>query len=390
MSTPARNATPRALDILCDEPFRIFFPLGLLCSLIGVSHWLWYYTGLIETYSCNFHGLLQMQGFQTAFAVGFLMTALPRFVEVPGARPWELTVGVGLLIWSVLELYLEGWFLAEVGFLALILHLTVFALRRFRHRRDTPPVTFLFIPFGLLHAFVGGLLILWPLEGFVKLGHRLVEQGMFLCFAMGIGPYLGPRLMGLVRPDTETPGSSRLKAALFILAGISVFVSFWIEAGLSEASGRLLRALVVGAILLPTVRLFRLPRRPLWHLRGLWLSFWCVIVGQLLSGVFPDYEISALHVTFVGGFGLLTLTIATRVTVAHCGFDPLWDRNSKTLTLFVACFVAALLARLSAALYPDYYFGMLHIGAGFWLVGAVLWGAMFVPKLSPRHVSDDD
>ncbi|MDP6775970.1 MAG: NnrS family protein [Candidatus Latescibacteria bacterium] len=390
MSTPASNATPRALDILCDEPFRIFFPLGLLCSLIGVSHWLWYYSGLIETFSCTYHGLLQMQGFQTAFAVGFLMTALPRFMEVPGARPWELALGVGLFICSFLGLYLEDWVLAEVGFLALILHITIFALRRFRRRRDTPPVAFLFIPFGLLHAFVGGLLILWRLQGFVKLGHRLVEQGMVLCFVMGIGAYLGPRLMGLVRPDTEAPGSSRLKAALFILAGISVFASFWIETALSEPSGRLLRALVVGAILLTTVRIFRLPRRPLWHLRGLWLSFWCVILGQLLSGVFPDYEVAALHVTFIGGLALLTLTIATRVTVSHCGFEPLWERNSTTLILLVACSVAALLARLSAALYPDHYFGWLHIGAGIWLVGAIPWGAVFLPKLSPRHVSDDD
>ena len=76
------------------EPFRIFFPLGILCGLVGVSHWLWYYAGLTETYSCQYHGLFQIQGFETGFAAGFLMTALPRFLEVPGARPWEVFLGL--------------------------------------------------------------------------------------------------------------------------------------------------------------------------------------------------------------------------------------------------------------------------------------------------------
>ena len=61
----------------------------------------------------------------------------------------------------------------------------------------------MFVLFGFLHALAGGLLILHPMEGFVKLGQRTVEQGMPLAFIMGIGSYLGPRLLG----RAQTPGT---------------------------------------------------------------------------------------------------------------------------------------------------------------------------------------
>lgn len=381
---------PTALHVLCDEPYRVLFPLGLLCGLIGVSHWVWYHAGLIETYSGLFHGLLQIQGFQTAFAAGFLMTALPRFMEVPGARPWELAAASGLVAWSAVELCLDDRVLAQVGFLALMVHLSVFALRRFRSREDTPPPEFIFIPIGIAHGLAGGLLILWPLAEYVKLGSRMLEQGMILAFIMAIGPFLGARLLGLAPSAAGFARSAGMLAALYVLAGVLLMLSFWIEAGYSETYGRLLRAVVVSVHLLRTVRVYRRPSRPLWHLRFLWLSFWCVMGGLLLSAVFPDYEFATLHITFIGGLGLMTLMIASRVIAAHCGFEPLWARNARVFRVVGVAFVAALATRVAADLYPDYYFGFLHIGAGFWLLGALAWGFVFVPKLAPWNVSEDD
>ena len=54
-----------------SEPFRLFFPLGVFFAWIGVGHWLLYATGVTTTYSCRFHGLVQMQAFMMAFAMGF-------------------------------------------------------------------------------------------------------------------------------------------------------------------------------------------------------------------------------------------------------------------------------------------------------------------------------
>src|SRR5262249_29564844 len=67
------------------EPFRVLFPLGVLVTWVAVGHWLAYGTGLIATYSCLLHGVIQMQAFVGAFAAGFLLTALPRRTGSPPA-----------------------------------------------------------------------------------------------------------------------------------------------------------------------------------------------------------------------------------------------------------------------------------------------------------------
>ena len=316
------------------------------------------------------------------------MTALPRFLEVPGARPWELLLGAGLLLWGASELYLENWAVAEVGFLALVLHLLIFAARRFPKRRDTPPPDFIFVPFGLLHALMGGLLILYPLPGFVKLGHRMVEQGMLLAFIMGIGPYLGTRLLTGTLPAIQPPTLGRI--VLNVSTGLALLLSFWIEAGYSEPLGKLLRAFTVSTHLIRTVPILRRTTRPLWHLRFLWLSFWCLLGGLWLAGLFPDYEILSLHMTFIGGFSLLTLTVATHVIAAHCGFESLWEKDTRTVLTLGISFLAALIARMISDFAADYYFGMLHIAAGIWLIGALVWGLVFIPKVAPWHISEED
>ncbi|MDA0748420.1 MAG: NnrS family protein, partial [bacterium] len=331
------------------------------------------------------HGLFQIQGFEMAFVTGFLMTALPRFMEVPSARPWELFLGVAFLILGVAALYQERWVLAEVGFLAQVVHLCIFALRRFGKRQDTPPPTFLLVPIGLLHALLGGLLILYPLPGFVKLGQRMVEQGMLLSFVLAIGPYLGPRLLGTI----QTKDRSGHPVA-HLVTGVLLFASFWIESGFSPRWGLLLRAGVVTFTLVRTARIHRLPASPLWHLRFLWLSFWCLPGGLWLAGLFPDYDILSLHLTFIGGFSLITFTIASRVIAAHTGFESLWQKNTKTLRFLGGSLVLAALARMASDFYPNYYFGMLHLAAGIWLTGAVIWAVVFLPKVLPWHVTPDE
>ncbi|MBI2502632.1 MAG: NnrS family protein [Candidatus Latescibacteria bacterium] len=375
------------LEVLCAEPFRVFFPLGWLCSLVGVSHWLWYYLGWIDRYSGFYHGLFQIQGFELAFAAGFLMTAMPRFLETPGARPWELALGVLLLLGGAVGLYLGDQVWSLGGLLAMLLFLIVFAGRRFPRRRDNPPPAFVFVAFGLLCGLAGVLLLWWPAADFPQLGQRLLEQGLLLGLIMAVGSYLGPRLLYGRHEDpvTQGPAAGR-RLAVFALAGLALAASFLVEAGGAAEAGRLLRAAVVTAHLLVAVGIYRLPVRR-WHLYLLWLSFWCVPGGLWLASLFPEHELQTLHLTFVGGFGSMTLVIATRVIVAHCGFERYWDQNTWPLAVLTLCFALALVTRVSAEFFLDYYFGMLHMAAGYWLIGALVWGLVFVPKMMPWHVA---
>lgn len=391
MSAVASKSEGSRREILLEEPFRVFFPLGVLGGLAGVFLWFAPYLDLGLPHGGLYHGLLQIQGFALAFAVGFLMTSLPRFMEASRSQGWEIGLNAILLVGSGLALYLGAWRVAEFGYMALLAHLLIFALRRFAGGQDNPPPAFVLVGFGLLCGLAGGWFLLYPLSGFIRLGQNLLEQGMFLAFVMAVGSHLGPRLLHGDRDYPETEGPVFRKMLwLYCGAGLLLVASFPLEAGWAPVWGRLLRALVVTVQLLAAVRIHRRPRAGLWHLYLLWLSFWCVPAGIGLAGLFPDYEMAMLHVTFVSGFGLITLTIASRVVVAHGDFEALWERNAWSLALPGILLVLGTAARLGADLHPAAYLGMLHGGAGLWLLGTLLWGIAFVPKMGPGNVSPDD
>ena len=57
--------------------------LGVVLAWLGIGHWLLYATGLSTSYSCQLHGLIQVQAFLMAFAVGFLLTHAGRRARRP-------------------------------------------------------------------------------------------------------------------------------------------------------------------------------------------------------------------------------------------------------------------------------------------------------------------
>ncbi len=61
------------------DAYRIFFPLGIVLGVFGVSIWPLYYFGVTEGYSGRSHAFVQTDGFLYAFIAGFLLTAIPRF-----------------------------------------------------------------------------------------------------------------------------------------------------------------------------------------------------------------------------------------------------------------------------------------------------------------------
>src|SRR5262245_59599631 len=68
------------------DPYRIFFPLGVLMGIAGVSIWPLFYWGWTQGYSGRAHAFVQTNCFLYAFIAGFLWTAVPRFTgtNAPG------------------------------------------------------------------------------------------------------------------------------------------------------------------------------------------------------------------------------------------------------------------------------------------------------------------
>jgi uncharacterized protein involved in response to NO len=166
-----------------------------------------------------------------------------------------------------------------------------------------------------------------------------------------------------------------------IPTGILFLASFIIEAAWNEQVGRLLRAASLSGYALRVVPLLELPKLRRFSAWMLWLGFWCLLVGQWLAGIFPDYEIVSLHLTFVGGFSVITLILGARVISVHCGPEKMWSGRARGLKSVGLFLIAALISRVVSDFTLWYYFGMLHVAAGFWMVAALIWGFAYIPKL---------
>jgi len=385
--SPLRPADVPSLR-LRSEPFRIFFPLGVVLAWVGIGHWLLYVTGLTATYSCLFHGLVQMQAFMMSFAVGFLLTALPRRTQTPPAAPIEMAAMAGALIVITGAAAAEHWEVAEIGYAGLFVLLIQFALRRFLGRAAgrRPPAAFVLIPLAVLHGLGGAALIAagaatdglgWTM-GF---GRLLVEQGVFLCLAVGIGGLVLP-LMGGAEPPPDLGSAPReyWKALGYAAAGAMIFASFLFEQIGFERGGPLFRAMVVAIGLGLGGGAWRPPGKPGVHRKLVWLSVWLMPVGLIVSALWPDYRVPALHILFIGGFSLMAFGVATHVALSHLNMEHLALGRPRAVIVLGVSFLVALCARLAADASNTYF---VHLGwaAALWLLGSAGWLTFFAPKL---------
>src|SRR5689334_15899876 len=132
------------------DPYRIFFPLGIILGLLGVSIWPVYYFGLTDGYSGRAHAFVQSDGFLYAFIVGFLLTAIPRFT---GTEPPSLSVQYALaavIAASAVAFEFQFFIVGQTAFLLAHGMLITLAAHRFARRDLDPPDTFVLVGLGLL------------------------------------------------------------------------------------------------------------------------------------------------------------------------------------------------------------------------------------------------
>ncbi len=384
----AHAASGRAISLWRNEPFRVFFPLGILFAWIGVGHWLTYATGVTSTYSCEFHGLVQMQAFMMTFAVGFLLTAVPRRTQTSMVTRAEMAALVAALLATTIGAIADLWVLSEIAYGALFVLLGQFAIRRFLGRAAgrRPPAAFVLVPIAALQGLGGAILlalaVFQGMPGWTSsLGRLMVEQGVFLCLAVGIGGLILP-LMGGSPPPPDLGSSPRetWKALAYGAAGIAIFASLLLEQAGFVSGGPLLRAIVVAIGLGFGGGAWRPPGKTGVHRKLVWLSTWLMPAGLIASALWPDYRVPALHILFIGGFSLMAFGVATHVSLGHLNLQKLALGRPLAVIILGVAFLAALLVRLTADS-SDTYFLHLGVAAAIWILGSGAWLVFFGPKL---------
>ena len=382
------------------DPYRIFFPLGVLLGTAGVSIWLLYWLGLTAGYSGRAHAFVQIEGFLYSFIAGFLLTAIPRFTGTTVPSRATQYVLAAMVLATAVAFELQAFAAGHTLFL--LVHATVIALavQRVRRRRSAPPEGFALVGIGMLAGLVAAVINVavalgaMPVE-WDMLGRRLLTEGMVLLLVLGVGGFLGPRLMGFA-PLPEPPRVAIAtavrrpplfagrKAAVYASAGLVIALSVVLEYGLKMPAMAFARAAVATASILATIKPWLPPAVRTTLAWCVWSAHWLIMAGLWLAALAPAYRVDLLHVVFMGGFTLLILAVGTRVTLSHGGHALSAERRSWPLRIGIATGLFALLARIGAAFAPEHFFAHLGIAALAWIVGMLLWGTYIVRLIRSR------
>jgi uncharacterized protein involved in response to NO len=365
------------------EPYRVFFPLGMLFGLAGVAIWPLYSFGITATYSGRSHAFVQIFGFLYAFIAGFLLTAVPRFTGTPSPALVTQVALAAVLTVAVVASELRSFAVGTVAFLAAHAMLLTLVARRFVKRKQNPPPTFVYIGFALVAGAAGAALTsgvaleLIP-ASWDLLGKRLLTEGMVMLLVLGVGGFLGPRLLGSGPPPSPQTADSVSSVVESCVAGLVILVSLVAEYRFDLSRMAYVRAFVVSIVVIKSLTLWKLPAAKTTLARSIWIAHWMIAIGVWVVAAAPRYRADFLHILFVGGFSLLILAIAMRVTLSHGGHDLAQERRSWPLRIGVTLALVAMLARVGAPFAGASYFAHLAWASMLWMAGLLVWARYIV------------
>ena len=391
---PHAPANPTRLvswSALSREPFRLFFPISVLVGLAGVSLWPLYFGGVVAFYPGQSHARLMAYGFFGGFILGFLGTAVPRMLSAKTFGPSEvgfLLVPYGAMVIAILA---GKTALGDGLFLCVLLVFGVIMAVRAKNRRDIPPPGFVLVVLALACAGAGALLSLLLIDTeaaffWVGLQHLLVYQGFMLLPILGVGAFLLPRFFGSESshnfPESIKPPPGWTRKALVALgAGVLIIVSFCMEAAGWFRGGPMLRLLVTFFYLAREVPWWRGAKAPNAPASILRLALVLLLGGFLAIVVFPAYRIGLLHLTLIGGFAVITFTVATRVVFGHSGNSHRLSQPNRWLWVAVALMLLAMVTRVSGDFSAKILASHYSYGAAVWITGVLLWSVYVLPKV---------
>ena len=295
------------------------------------------------------------------------------------------------------------WIAAEACFIGVLAGLAIFAWRRVaaRHSGTAPPTEFVWIPIGILHGIIGTVLLMLGQAGVLPLwalatGRPMAQQGFLFSVVLGVGGFMAPRLMGRTTLPV-TPGVIGKEEARRIrmrrvrwhaLAGLALFVTFWIEGAGAVAAAYRLRALLVTAELAWTSRFYRPPSVADRYVQLVWISLWMMVLGFWGAGLFIRFRVAMLHLAFIGGLSLMAFAVATMVVMSHAGEgrrlrQPLW-----VLRVVGVGVAIAMVVRVIADAVPALFFQMLGMAAAAWAVAGISW-LVFALQLLVRRATPE-
>jgi uncharacterized protein involved in response to NO len=371
---------------LLSYGFRPFFLLGAVYSALSILVWLPVYFGDMTVPTAftprDWHIHEMLYGYLTAIIAGFLLTAIPNWTGRLPLRGTPLLVLVLIWIAGRVAVGLSGLIGARVAavvdasfliVLAAAVAREIIAGRNWRNMIVLTPLAVLACGNVAFH-----------IEAMSSSADMSVKIGVVavLTLIMVIGGRVVP---SFTRNWLARQGAGRLPQPFNRYDTMSIVMSvlallLWMVL----STGAVVGIALIGAALLQSVRLARWAgERTLTDRLVLILhvGYAFVPLGFVLSGLaaFDFVPPSAgLHAWMSGAAGTMTLAIMTRATLGHTGRALVAGPMTQAIYGFV---IAASLARIAAALLPDFDPALLYVAAAAWVTAYGLFVWSFGPML---------
>ncbi|SRR6266540_2170870 len=380
-----RTRRSKGLADFFAEPFRIFFPAGILIGITGVALWPAYYAGFVITYPGTGHARLMIEGFMASFIIGFLGTAGPRITSTSPLSRREVLALFTLDLLAAGLHFGDAHRAGDVLFVIFIVFFIFTIARRFVRRQDSPPPNFVLVALGLLNGLFGAILVALSENAVYlityRIGAALLEQGFVLLPILGVAPFLLPRLPNVAQSD-DLPESRTLppgwipQAAFAALLGLIIDGTFVAEAFGAVAVAGWIR---FGAVMIYVI--MRMPHRGRSFLGNcLRAGIAAVPFGLAVELLWPQYRVGALHILFISAFSFVALTVAIRVVFGHSGRMDLLRKPLPFFTVVGALIFLTMLSRYVADVAPRARTIHLVAAAACWLLAALIWTVRVIPK----------
>lgn len=357
-------------------PYQIFFPLGVLNALLAVGVWFVQNLGWFDSPALLIHSKLIVGGFLWSFIIGFLMTAVPRMTGTGGANLIEfLAAGLLMLGQTFFSFVIDGrFFYANQA--VLILFLLLYAGRRILKMTRPLPVFFSHVGLAMVVALLGSYYYYY---GNSFMGIHLYHLGSVLLLVLGIGTRFFAFLSGL--PSEFESDESPLMRASFHMAGVMIAL-FLILAGNGMSFAYLGLAAISLFYLIRIWKVRRSAERPSPLKYGVRIVAASIPVGFVMTWLQPEMYLAWFHLLFIGCFGVITFSVATRVTLAHGSYSTDLEKTSKALWWMIAFLVLGAICRVLYG-YSDglWRVSYLHLAATFWFGAVLSWCFSFFLKI---------
>ena len=374
--------------------FRPFFLAAGIFSVVSMLSWLAVYVfyvqiPLLGLASHYWHAHEMIYGFAMAAVAGFLLTAVKNWTGVQTVQNTPLLILVLMWFGARISMLLGVDFFTAAAIFDLSFSVCLFVavllpilkVKQWRQAGIVSKIFLLAVCNMLFYLGLFGVLekgVYWGLYG-----------GLFLILALVLT--IARRVMPFfiekgVDYNVQLKNSTFLDSSnLFIFLAFALAEVFVQDARISSYLSTLL--FVISCVRLYNWHTIGIWKKPL--LWGLYSSFIFITLGFLLFALQPYVNLIsrslALHAFTVGGFGLIILSMMSRVTLGHTGRSV--KQPSRWVSMAQWLILAAVICRVFLPLVLEgLYVESVFISQLLWIMGFALFVLVNYPYLTQSRV----